>query len=452
VAAASRAGFHSVAIGIGEDYPANSRSLNAARGDLLLLKTNNIRYLRISFSWAEMEPEPGKIDWSFWDDFVQLATAQGLRLLPYVCYTPRWAAAQEAKEFWRQPPKDTKLFADFVRRLVEHYRGRIQSWEIWNEPDNPEYWSGSPEEFEKLLEAGSRAVRETDPQAKVVMGGLAWNLDFLQTVLAQPSVRTNLNVVNLHNYFETWSGEPLERLSEYVGRAWDLVSEAGGQQQLWMAEVGYSDFRRGAYVSRTSRAFYNYEHTAQYQGADLFRTLTLLLASGDVSLITWYRIHDLPSTQEVIGDVNNRYLGVLDAQGRPKPALRALVYFHSLFRGGFRCLDKEVSSQRLLHSAAEAHAFELADGTLVVAAWLKTVVLGERGGTQAGQAPDTRQERLSLAIPGTHAKRAALFDEQGRPRGSCPLARGPQGGRVAHLRLGPGGVTVLVIRPAEARH
>lgn len=444
---APKAGFHTVTIGLGEDYPANSRSLEAARGDLLLLKTNNLHCLRISFSWAEMEPQPGSMDWSFWDEFVRQATQAGTRLVPYICYTPKWAAAKPGEEFWRQPPKDTQLFGDFVRRLVERYHEQIHSWEIWNEPDNPEYWSGSTEEFEQLLETGCRAVRETDPTATVVMGGLAWNLDFLQTVLSQAQARTNLDVINLHNYYETWSGEPLERLTEYVGRARDLVSEAGGSQQLWMAEVGYSDFRKGAYVSRTSRAFYNYEHTAKYQGADLFRTLTLLLASGDVSLVTWYRIHDLPSTQAVIGDVNNRYLGVLDEHGQPKPALHALVYFNTLFRDGFRCLDKEVSSHRLLHSSVEAHAFELANGTRVVAVWLKTVVLGERGATPEGQARDAREEKITLTLPRTHARSAAVYDEFGHRLGTCPLARGADGTRTARLRLGGGGVRVLALSP-----
>ena len=145
--------------------------------------------------------------------------------------------------------------------------------------------------------------------------------------------------------------------------------------------------------------------------------------------------------------MNNRYLGVLDEHGQPKPALHALVYFHSLFRGGFRCIDKEVSSRRMLHSSAQAHAFELADGTLVLVAWLKTVVLGERGAPPEGRVPDAREEKIALSLPHGRASAAAVYDELGRRLGTCPLARGAEGTRTARLRLGAGGVRVLVISP-----
>src|SRR4051794_12727249 len=83
--------FQRVEIGLCEDYPEESRSLTSARRDLEVLKTNNLRVLRIAFGWDAMEPEPGKYDWSFWDDFVRLAVDEyGVKLIPYVCYTPRW--------------------------------------------------------------------------------------------------------------------------------------------------------------------------------------------------------------------------------------------------------------------------------------------------------------------------------------------------------------------------
>ena len=50
--------------------------------------------------------------------------------------------------------------------------------------------------------------------------------------------------------------------------------------------------------------------------------MALIRSTDRVSLVTWYRINDLPAGQEVIGDVNNRHLGVVDLHGRPKPASR----------------------------------------------------------------------------------------------------------------------------------
>src|SRR5581483_11791450 len=123
--------------------------------------------------------------------------------IPYVCYTPRWASRSAGDDFWRQPPRDHARFAEFMKQIVARYRDQIHSWELWNEPDNPAYWLGSPEEYARLLEAGSRAAREADPHATIVLGGLAWNLEFLETLLADGRAMSNVDVVNLHNYYET---------------------------------------------------------------------------------------------------------------------------------------------------------------------------------------------------------------------------------------------------------
>ena len=445
------AAFRRVPIGLGEDYPKEARSPGVVRRDLELLRTNGVHLLRISLPWDEIEPEPGRYEWGFWDRLITVASRQyGLRLLPYVCYTPRWAAARQTEDFWRQPPRDNALFAEFVRQAARRYKGRIQSWELWNEPDNPEYWRGSVEQFQALLQAGSAAVRQADPGAKVVLGGLSWNLDFLEAMLTNRAVLQDVDVINLHNYYETWSADPLERLTDYLGRAQDILRSHGRPLPLWMAEVGYSSFHQGSYVSREARAFYRYEHTPEHQASALFRILSVLLASEKVSLVTWYRVNDLLPGQEVIGDLNNRYLGVVSAQGQPKPALQALSYFQGLFAGGYRCLDRQVRISRPLASAAQAHVFARPDGSVVVTAWLQTVVPGERGGG-GGQVEDRREEEIELELPLPAADKAAVFNELGQSRGSWPVEGHGSGCRIRGLNLRDGGVTVLILAGERSR-
>lgn len=396
--------------------------MSAARHDLELLKTNNIHVMRISFSWLDMEPEPGKFDWSFWDDFVRMAADDyQIRLIPYVCYTPRWAATSANEDFWQQPPKDNGEFADFVRHLVARYKNRIHSWEIWNEPDNPYYWRGSVGQFTALLQAGANAVRQTDPTAKVVLGGLAWNPEFLEAIVSDQSAITNVDVINLHNYYETWAFEPLERIPAYAGRAADLLQRYHCPKPIWMAEVGYSDFRRGNFVSGQYFAFFHDEHTPATQAESLFRALTLALASGNVDLVAWYRIHDLPGGQEVIGDENNRHLGVLDDQDHAKPALNALRFFNSLFASGFRSLDKEVRVNKILGTPVEVHVFQKSDGSVVVAAWLRTYVPGRRAAEPAsvGEA-DQREANFELQLP-MALEGGKIFDETGKSEGSLSV-------------------------------
>ena len=438
------ANFRQVPIGLCEDYPKESRSLAAARNDLALLKTNGIHVMRISFSWLDMEPEADKYDWIFWDDFVRMAVDEyQIRLIPYVCYTPRWASSSTNQDFWQQPPRGNEHFAEFMRQLVARYRERIHSWEIWNEPDNPYYWRGTVQQFGALLQAGAAAVRQADPHANIVMGGLAWNPEFLETIVSNPADMTNVDVVNLHNYYETWASEPLERIPDYVGQVADLLQHYHCRKTIWMAEVGYSDFRRGDFVSGQYFAHFNDEHTAATQGESLFRALTLALASGNVDLVAWYRIHDLPGAQEVIGDENNRHLGVLDNQNRAKHALNALHFFNSLFRDGFRCLDSDVRVSKIIGAPVEVHVFQNPDGQIAVAAWLKTYVPGQRALSRANNS-DLSGAKIELEIPAA-LHDGKIFDEDGKFHGRLPIAH-----RKGHSQLScvikDETVTVLLVK------
>lgn len=440
--------FTNVRIGLCEDYPEESRSLAGARRDLALLATNNLPVLRIAFGWDAIEPQPGQYDWTFWDDFVRIATDEyNIRLIPYVCYTPRWASSSQGDDFWRQPPTNTAPFAEFMKQIVTRYKDRIHSWEIWNEPDNPAYWGGSVEQFADLLAVGSRAVRQADPSATIVMGGLAWNLNFLEAVLTNAAAITNVDVFNLHNYYETWSSEPFEDLPAYVGRASDLLHQYGQTKPIWMAEIGYSSFREGAFVSGQYQAWFQNEHTPEAQAGSVFRALSLLLASGKVSLVAWYRINDLPGTQEVIGDVNNRHLGVLNARGKPKPAIRALTFFHSLFANGFRCIDDAIRVTQPIDSPAEVHAFQKPDGTVIVTAWLRTYVPGTRNGIPTGTVVDSRQSTLSLNFPFPRASRAETYDELGHRVGALSVQSQARAASLPQVQVRDGGVTIIVVKP-----
>ncbi|EEF58160.1 glycoside hydrolase family 39 [Pedosphaera parvula Ellin514] len=401
--------YQRVEIGLCEDYPKASRSIDVARGDLLLLKTNGIHVLRIAFPWDTIEIEPGKYDWSFWDEFVRMAADEyGIRLIPYVCYTPRWNSSGNDTNYWRQPPKDISRFADFMKVIARRYKGRIHSWELWNEPDNAEYWEGSSQEFAELAKAGSKAVREADPTAKIVLGGMSWNIEFLRDLFVTHGISPFIDVVNLHNYYETWSPDPIENINIYISKASQIIDLHGNGQALWLAEVGYSNFRHGSHVSRTYEARYNFEHTPQFQAQSMARMLSSILATGKVQLIAWYRIHDLPETTLIIGDVNNRRLGILDVQGRPKPALKTLRFFSYIFENDFRCLDGEVIESRLIRSDSQAHVFEQRNGSTFVTVWLEM---------ENFQSPQTitqsQTEQLDLLFPKPLESKATVYNERG---------------------------------------
>lgn len=409
----SEAAWREVPLGLCEDYPEESRSLEKARADLAAARASGATVLRIAFGWDAMEPERGRHDWSFWDDFVRMATEEfGLRLIPYVCYTPRWAASDDGPDFWRSPPRDPEDFARFTAAIATRYRDAIASWELWNEPDNPAYWFGTPRQFAELVRAGSRAVRAADPRDQVVLGGIAGETDFLEKLFETERIAPAVDVVNIHCYFETWHPDPIETLPAYVARAAEIVREHGEDEPLWMAELGYSSVDGRARVSDVYRARYVGEHTDAAQANALARKAVLALATGEIDLFAWYRINDLPVTQEVIGDDNNLHLGLRDVRGRPKPAFAALRHFTALFGQPHARLAPEFEAPSV-DGSVNVHAFQLRDGRRVVAAWLGQRKVEPRD--SPAPVPDERMARVRVKVDGVRARAVRFTGATGNP-------------------------------------
>jgi xylan 1,4-beta-xylosidase len=88
---------------------------------------------------------------------------------PYVVNWP----AKDGGTGWSYPPKDYHKWAELVRQWVLHSVARYGkaeveqwSWELWNEPDIS-YWRGTPEEYNKLYDYTSDAVKRALPTARV---------------------------------------------------------------------------------------------------------------------------------------------------------------------------------------------------------------------------------------------------------------------------------------------
>jgi xylan 1,4-beta-xylosidase len=74
---------------------------------------------------------------------------------------------------WAYPPKDYEKFANLVYEWVKHSvsrygKAKVESWywELWNEPDIG-YWQGTTEEYIKLYDYVSAAVKRALPTAKI---------------------------------------------------------------------------------------------------------------------------------------------------------------------------------------------------------------------------------------------------------------------------------------------
>jgi hypothetical protein len=105
--------------------------------------------------------------------------------------------------FWApRTPAQIEAFTRYVRFMVDHFKGKIHYWALWNEEDIG-YWNpwGNPEEYGHLLKAMARAVHETDPDAKVIYGGQADPIrDFAKRALDACGCAADIDVFAYHTY------------------------------------------------------------------------------------------------------------------------------------------------------------------------------------------------------------------------------------------------------------
>jgi hypothetical protein len=152
-----------------------------------LMKKSHVGSLRVAFYWPYMEPSDGTYDFGGADDIVGAAAAAGIDVLPVPQLTPAWAA--EDPTTGASPPKDPKVFAAFMTKLVERYgpggefwsahpdlKPRpIRQWQVWNEPDITSYWKPKgawAPAYVKLLARAYVAIHKADPKAKVIAAGV----------------------------------------------------------------------------------------------------------------------------------------------------------------------------------------------------------------------------------------------------------------------------------------
>jgi hypothetical protein len=167
----------------------------------------------------------------------------------------------------------------------------------------------------------------------------------------------------------------------------------------------------------------------------------LVAASEDVSLTTWYRLHDLPEAEGVIGDDNNKHLGLLDIEGEPKPAYRAFHLYQRLFDHPFRPVP--VTIERPAQSQSEVHVFEESDGNFIVVAWLRTPLPQEEIPGPSGWAKDLRAETIAIRLPLDGPARWQTYRVSGKVDGSGTFADGVLEG----IQLLGGSIYIAEITP-----
>jgi hypothetical protein len=211
--------------------------------------------------WEAAEPHAAvdgrhHYDWAFDDQIAGSLAAHGLTWLPIIDYTAPWAQSVSGQD--HSPPRSDGDYAAYAGAFAARYGSGGTFWrahpalapvpvtaiEIWNEPDNPEFWGPAPDAaaYARLYLSARAAIDAANPAIRVLVGGLTNASAFLPAMVrAVAPLRGRVDGVALHPY-----GNPAVVVDRVRGARAALVSLGMGAVPIYVTEFGWTTQPPGA--------------------------------------------------------------------------------------------------------------------------------------------------------------------------------------------------------------
>jgi len=233
-------------------------------------------------------------------------------------------------------PTDEKViqaYADYCAYVAQYYKGKIDAFEIWNEPDNSGFTNGlekSGADYAKVLKAAYTAIKKVNPEAKVIAGAFCSFVN--RNAHAREVFEEFIEVSDIVNYMDAFSWHPYDgsgngtipdeitdnlrevTILEQFRYAKEKFSQKGKPDMpLWLTEYGFSTTNDGT--------FYTYDE----QASCLIKSLLAVKSEPQVARTFVYNLRAIPD-----GAVNERNFGITETDYTPKPAYVALAQMNNI--------------------------------------------------------------------------------------------------------------------------
>jgi hypothetical protein len=297
-----------------------------------------VGWTRIILYWSELERQ-GPDDWNVFHapmDRIDREIAGGREVVGMLLHTPAWATDGTVgtgvpKGLYLPVDDPDNLWAAFVRKVVGIYRGHIDRWIIWNEPDIPidvygAQWEGTITDYYQLVKVAYLAAHQANPDVKIHLGGLTYwhNRTYLHDLLAIASADPTaaehgdyFDVVSAHIYFQP------DTTQEMIGSIQQALADFGLDRPIWINETNAPPFDDPTHPWDTPL----FPVTQQMQTAFLLQEFALAMSQGvdRIAVYKWIDQPPVPAGQDAYG--------MLRQDGDPRPALAAFKVITRYYAG-----------------------------------------------------------------------------------------------------------------------
>jgi O-antigen ligase len=169
-------------------------------------------WVRQSFYWSQVEPQPGRFDWTIPDRILAaLARHPELRLVAVLDDSPPLLLADRSTVSEATLTAGPDGFAAFAGAFAARYGAQVDDYQVWDEPNLTDHWGGgpvNPPAYADLLACTARAIRSADPTARILLAGLAPTIETGPQNLSDVRYLEQLYQAGAAPYFDVVVGKP----------------------------------------------------------------------------------------------------------------------------------------------------------------------------------------------------------------------------------------------------
>ena len=304
---------------------------------LKAMQDAGIKWGRQDFTWRSIEKEPRHYDFEPYERLERACRDHGILLFGCLGYAPRFHDPRTEE--------GAAAYAAFAGACAARFAEKIDTWQIWNEP-NGGFWQGTPEEHARCLALAGKAIHEANPKAKV----LGLNMAFCDVIWAEKILKLVpydcFDVACFHPYrppcapeepFDWWELDqyvkswhkgdltpdyPLVRMSfleqaDELRKVLEKHAPDGKAKPLWVTEICWNSH------------IHPYG-TSEFRQADLLvRFYVLAVASRKVEKVFWWTLKDGGERQFDQADM----VGLMRAGLEPKYSYYAFATMTRMLEG-----------------------------------------------------------------------------------------------------------------------
>lgn len=298
-----------------------------------------VAWTRVRFHWGDSQPN-GPQEWlpPVGDEQIAAEIEAGREVTGLLIGLPAWARDEDGlpRGLWLAADDPGNLWANYVREVVARYRGRINHWVIWNEPDiwdkeAPGHtWDGSLEDFLQLQRTAYLVAKEANPAAIIHLAAFTyfWDANYgreqyferlLDALMDDPEAAGHnyyFDIATAHLYFQP------NQIYDVLVAFQEMMAAHGLQKPIWLMETNAPPIDDPAWLVDSPTLLV---HQVE-QAAFMPQVLAVSLAAG-AERIGVFKLQDTESDRVA----NPEPFGLLRMDGSRRPAFDtyrlALQYF-----------------------------------------------------------------------------------------------------------------------------